>query len=130
MNVILICLLFFFLTLAYSDFKKSFLLKNFNTIVKGIISDIKNSDEGVFFEVEYYENNNKKIYFHPVNQKKIEPETLNALVMKFIEKPFYLWAKKENESIVEVVPYSKANITKWIYLVIALLMGYFLFLSV
>jgi len=117
----------FFLSLAFIDFKKSYFLKKFNTIIKGEIVGIKSLENGVFFEIEYFANNTKNIYLHRFSSHKLNTDKLNILITKFIEKPFYLFAQKENDTIVAVTPYSRANITKWIYISFTFIMGYFLF---
>lgn len=131
MKFILLPLFCFFGTLMFLEFKKNKKIKNFTKLVKGKVNEIVSLDNGTFFYIEYPVTNTKevlKIYEHKFSPVKMPEDKVLFLVEKFLHKPFFLFGKEENGEISDVLPYTYTRATKWVYLILSLLVGYFLFL--
>lgn len=123
MKVILLFVLFFLLTMTYLEFKKSKSLDKFKELIKGTITGVTPTDNGVYFDIEYKDKEEIKIFKHQFNKNKLTLEKVNFLAEHYLTSPFYLLGKKDGDLIVDVKPYSNAKIMKWLYLLGTLITG-------
>ncbi len=128
MTFVLSILFAFMATMTFFDFKKSKELKGFSKLINGKIVDISTSENGTWFSIEYFEKDSaKKIYLHKFSSTLLDQAKIFWLSQKFLNKKFYLVAKENNGEIIELKSYSNAKMTRWVYLVLLLVVGFFLF---
>jgi hypothetical protein len=127
MTAILLFAFFFLSTLTLTSFKKAKFLKDFTVVIKGRVTEVSSTDEGVFLIVEYPVDEEMGIYKHRFSPTKLPEKKLQILVTKFVDSSFYLLGRKDNDKLVEIAAYANVKLFKWLYLIGALIAGYFLF---
>jgi hypothetical protein len=144
MNAIYLIPFSFLATLTITSFQKARALKDFSSIIKGKVVEVTSTDEGVFLNVEYVAEENvkiqtekespitlvelkKEIYKHRFSPVKLPEKKLETLIIKYLDRNFYLLGKKENGKFIEVTAYANVKLVKWIYLLGSLAVGYALF---
>jgi hypothetical protein len=148
LNIVLISLISFALISLYNAIKNLFASKKYNCKIKGIIADIVATEKNIEFVIKWHnplinskehsENQNEIItyyYNHKVQALPVfknEDEKilfLNKLVLKYLDKPFYLQCYESNNIIEKVAPYTNSKFDVCWYSLLLLVSSFVLYMK-
>jgi hypothetical protein len=121
MKLLLMSIGVFFLTLFVLERKEYQKIKGYKSWTRGFVEDIVLKDNQYHLKIQYKNPfmEEECLYWNPLKNKKINQNQEALLRSKYINQPYFLMLKTENQKIQDVKPYNNAFINQWVYLVLS-----------